>query len=117
MGRNELCPAAQDGSTSTATARSPEVNERRGGQRAVAGCSGGVVRCAGQVLITQRPAGKFLAGYWEFPGGKLDPNESAEQALGRELREELGINYAAVIGCWNAASLRRSRSASRGVRG
>jgi 8-oxo-dGTP diphosphatase len=45
----------------------------------------------GQVLITQRPAGKFLAGYWEFPGGKLDPCESAEQALGRELREELGI--------------------------
>jgi 8-oxo-dGTP diphosphatase len=45
----------------------------------------------GQVLITQRPAGKYLAGYWEFPGGKLDPNESAEQALARELREELGI--------------------------
>jgi 8-oxo-dGTP diphosphatase len=46
---------------------------------------------AGQVLITQRPAGKFLEGYWEFPGGKLDPAERAEQALARELREELGI--------------------------
>jgi len=46
---------------------------------------------AGQVLITQRPAGKFMAGYWEFPGGKLDPDEGAEQALVRELREELGI--------------------------
>jgi 8-oxo-dGTP diphosphatase len=46
---------------------------------------------AGQVLITQRPAGKFMAGYWEFPGGKLDPTEAAEQALARELREELGI--------------------------
>jgi 8-oxo-dGTP diphosphatase len=46
---------------------------------------------AGQVLITQRPAGKYLAGYWEFPGGKLDPTEAAEQALARELREELGI--------------------------
>ena len=46
---------------------------------------------AGQVLITQRPVGKFMAGYWEFPGGKLDRSESAEQALGRELHEELGI--------------------------
>ena len=46
---------------------------------------------AGQVLITQRPAGKYMAGYWEFPGGKLDPPEAAEQALARELREELGI--------------------------
>jgi 8-oxo-dGTP diphosphatase len=46
---------------------------------------------AGSVLITQRPAGKYMAGYWEFPGGKLDSSESAEQALARELREELGI--------------------------
>jgi len=45
----------------------------------------------GRVLITQRPQGKSLAGYWEFPGGKLDGAESPEQALARELREELGI--------------------------
>ena len=45
----------------------------------------------GQVLITQRPAGKYMAGYWEFPGGKLDASEAAEQALARELHEELGI--------------------------
>ena len=45
----------------------------------------------GRVLIAQRPAGKYMAGYWEFPGGKLDAAEAAEQALRRELREELGI--------------------------
>ena len=46
---------------------------------------------AGRVLIAQRPAGKFLAGKWEFPGGKLEPGESPEQGLARELAEELGV--------------------------
>jgi 8-oxo-dGTP diphosphatase len=46
---------------------------------------------SGRVLISERPPGKHLAGRWEFPGGKLDPGESEERALGRELREELGI--------------------------
>ena len=45
----------------------------------------------GRVLIAQRPAGKSMAGLWEFPGGKLDPGETAEEALVRELREELSI--------------------------
>jgi 8-oxo-dGTP diphosphatase len=44
-----------------------------------------------RVLIAQRPAGKSLAGLWEFPGGKLDPGERPEAALIRELQEELGI--------------------------
>ncbi len=44
-----------------------------------------------RVLIAQRPEGKMLAGLWEFPGGKLDPNETPEEALVRELHEELGI--------------------------
>lgn len=44
-----------------------------------------------RVLISQRPHGKQLAGLWEFPGGKLDPGETPEQALVRECREELGI--------------------------
>lgn len=55
-----------------------------------------VVACAlvdpdNRVLIAQRPEGKSLAGLWEFPGGKVDPGESPEAALIRELREELGV--------------------------
>jgi 8-oxo-dGTP diphosphatase len=45
-----------------------------------------------RVLIAQRPQGKSLAGLWEFPGGKLEPGESPEAALIRELEEELGIS-------------------------
>ena len=45
----------------------------------------------GRVLITQRPEGKAMAGLWEFPGGKLHEGETPEQALVRELREELAV--------------------------
>ncbi len=45
----------------------------------------------GRVLLSQRPKGKALVGLWEFPGGKIDANERPEDALIRELREELGI--------------------------
>ena len=47
---------------------------------------------AGRVLIAQRPAGKHMAGGWEFPGGKLEPGEERLAGLERELREELGIS-------------------------
>ena len=49
----------------------------------------------GRVLIAQRPAGKHMAGRWEFPGGKVAGGESEREALGRELLEELGIEVAA----------------------
>jgi 8-oxo-dGTP diphosphatase len=46
----------------------------------------------GRVLLAQRPEGKSMAGLWEFPGGKVEPGETPEHALIRELEEELGIN-------------------------
>ncbi len=49
----------------------------------------------GRVLIAQRPQGKALAGLWEFPGGKVEPGESPEACLIRELREELGVEVKA----------------------
>ena len=45
----------------------------------------------GRFLLTSRPEGKVYAGYWEFPGGKLEAGESVEAALARELHEELGV--------------------------
>ncbi len=45
----------------------------------------------GRVLLAQRPDGKSMAGLWEFPGGKVEPGETPESALIRELHEELGI--------------------------
>jgi 8-oxo-dGTP diphosphatase len=46
----------------------------------------------GRVLLAQRPQGKSMAGLWEFPGGKIEPGETPEAALIRELHEELGID-------------------------
>jgi 8-oxo-dGTP diphosphatase len=53
--------------------------------------AGLVFDASGRVLIAQRPAGKALAGRWEFPGGKVAASETADAAIVRELREELGI--------------------------
>lgn len=48
----------------------------------------------GRFLLTSRPQGKVYAGYWEFPGGKLEQGETVEQALRRELHEEIGVTIA-----------------------
>jgi 8-oxo-dGTP diphosphatase len=55
----------------------------------VAACA--LIDADGRVLIAQRPQGKQLAGLWEFPGGKVEPGETPEECLIRELREEIGI--------------------------
>jgi 8-oxo-dGTP diphosphatase len=56
---------------------------------------GALVDADGRVLICQRPEGKTLSGLWEFPGGKVERDETPEAALVRELREELGIETGA----------------------
>jgi 8-oxo-dGTP diphosphatase len=53
-----------------------------------------VVEREGTFLVTRRPAGVHLEGYWEFPGGKCEPGESIEACLRRELIEELGVDAA-----------------------
>mgnify|MGYP000479291606 CR=1 FL=1 len=61
-------------------------------ERAVVDVAVGILISAdGRFLLTSRPAGKVYAGFWEFPGGKLESGETVEQALARELAEELGI--------------------------
>jgi 8-oxo-dGTP diphosphatase len=57
---------------------------------------GVLVRRDGKFLLTSRPEGKVYAGYWEFPGGKIEAGESVEQALRRELHEEIGVTIGAV---------------------
>jgi 8-oxo-dGTP diphosphatase len=56
----------------------------------VAACA--LIDADGRVLLARRPAGKDMAGLWEFPGGKVDPGERPEVTLIRELKEELGID-------------------------
>lgn len=57
---------------------------------------GVLIRADGSFLLTSRPEGKVYAGYWEFPGGKLEAGESVEDALRRELHEEIGVTIGAV---------------------
>jgi 8-oxo-dGTP diphosphatase len=66
------------------------------GRQIVEVAVGVLLRAGGEFLLTSRPPGKVYEGYWEFPGGKLEEGESVEQALRRELEEEIGITIGAV---------------------
>jgi 8-oxo-dGTP diphosphatase len=57
---------------------------------------GVLIRPDGAFLLTSRPPGKVYEGYWEFPGGKVEAGETIEQALRRELQEEIGVTIGAV---------------------
>ena len=72
------------------TARNRDT-ERMSGRKILLVAACALVDADGRVLLTQRPEGKQLAGLWEFPGGKVEPGESPEAALIRELSEEIGI--------------------------
>lgn len=70
----------------------PEIVRTSLGQRPVTEVAVGIlIRSNGDFLMTTRPAGKAYAGYWEFPGGKLEANETVVEALRRELIEEIGV--------------------------
>ena len=70
----------------------PELARTTLGQRPVTEVAVGIlIRSNGDFLMTTRPAGKAYAGYWEFPGGKLEANETVIEALRRELIEEIGV--------------------------
>jgi len=67
-----------------------------GGRTPVDVAVGVLVDPQGRFLLTSRPEGKVYSGYWEFPGGKLEVGETVEQALRRELIEEIGVTIGAV---------------------
>jgi len=68
------------------------VTEPAGGKPVVLVAAVALIDGDGRVLLARRPPGKSMAGLWEFPGGKVEPGETPETALIRELHEELGID-------------------------
>jgi 8-oxo-dGTP diphosphatase len=70
---------------------------RQGDRKVVEVAVGVLIRADGQFLLTSRPAGKVYEGYWEFPGGKIEAGETVEQALRRELQEEIGITITSAL--------------------
>ena len=81
----------------------PHLRREGDAERVVVDVAVGVLlQPDGGFLLTSRPVGKVYAGYWEFPGGKLEASETVEQALARELHEELGLGV-------DASAVRRWR--------
>ena len=75
----------------------PREGLEQGSERKLVEVAVGVlIRPDGDFLLTSRPPGKVYEGYWEFPGGKMERGETVEQALRRELQEEIGITIGPV---------------------
>ncbi|MFY8179492.1 MAG: (deoxy)nucleoside triphosphate pyrophosphohydrolase [Limnohabitans sp.] len=75
-----------------AAVRVVDADQPRSSDRSLVQVAVGVlVRADGAFLLTSRPEGKAYAGYWEFPGGKLEAGETIQEALRRELQEEIGV--------------------------
>jgi 8-oxo-dGTP diphosphatase len=74
-----------------ATTFGPEARAAVAGRKLLLVVAVALIDPDGRVLVTERPAGKAMAGMWEFPGGKLHPGETPEACLIRELAEELGV--------------------------
>jgi 8-oxo-dGTP diphosphatase len=70
----------------------------------------GLIFREGRLLVTQRPAGSHLAGYWEFPGGKREVGETWEDCLRRELMEEVGIEVAVERDLWEVTHVYPERT-------
>lgn len=71
----------------------PHIKRNEAGRRPVTEVAVGIlVNSNGDFLMTTRPAGKAYSGYWEFPGGKLEGDETVADALRRELKEEIGVD-------------------------
>lgn len=77
--------------------RKDTVTAPASGRQPVDVAVGVLIDGQGRFLLTSRPHGKVYAGYWEFPGGKVEGGETVEQALRRELQEELGITIGAAL--------------------
>lgn len=86
--------------SSTLLTADPDQPREGGADRPLVDVAVGILLQAdGRFLLTSRPPGKVYAGYWEFPGGKLEAGEDVLQALARELQEELGISVRDAC-CW-----------------
>jgi 8-oxo-dGTP diphosphatase len=88
--RSESAPAT------VRVAHGEQPREQRGERPVVEVAVGVLIQPDQAILLTSRPQGKVYAGYWEFPGGKLEAGESVAQALRRELHEELGLEIGPV---------------------
>jgi 8-oxo-dGTP diphosphatase len=95
-------PAAPEGAStpeavSTLVVDAGQARSSQEGDRPVTDVAVGILLAPdGAFLLTTRPPGKAYAGYWEFPGGKLEEGESVEVALRRELQEEIGVTIGPV---------------------